>query len=106
MHIEKNVCDSVLGLLLNMKDKIKDGVNARLDMVDMGIRPELAPLVRPNGKIYYPPTCYTLSKAEKTEFCTFLHGVKVPSGYSANIKRLVSMKDLKLIGMKPTTIML
>jgi len=37
MHIEKNVCDSVLGILLNMKDKMKDGVNARLDMVDMGI---------------------------------------------------------------------
>src|SRR6266542_6803832 len=30
----------------------------------------------------------------------FLNGVKVPSGYSTNIKRLVSMKDLKLIGMK------
>src|SRR6266540_1083543 len=100
MHIEKNVCDSVLGILLNMKDKTKDDVNARLDMVDMGIRPELAPLVHHNGKLYCLPTCYTLSKAEKTEFCTFLHGVKVPSGYSANIKRLVPMKDLKLIGMK------
>ena len=100
MHIEKNVCDSVLGILLNMKDKMKDGVNTRLDMVDLGIRPELAPLVRRNGKLYCPPACYTLSKAEKTEFCTFLHGVKVPSGYSANIKRLVSMKDLKLIDMK------
>src|SRR5438132_7003433 len=100
MHIEKNVCDSVLGILLNMKDKTKDGVNARLDMVDMGIRPELAPLVRRNRKLYYPPACYTLSKVEKTEFCTFLHGVKVLSGYSANLKRLVSMKDLKLIGMK------
>ena len=54
MHIEKNVCDSVLGLLLNMKDKTKDGVNARLDMVDMGIRPELAPVVLPNGKTYIP----------------------------------------------------
>ena len=46
MHIEKNVCDSVLGILLNMKDKTKDGVNASLDMVDMGIRPELHPSVR------------------------------------------------------------
>src|SRR5438132_3158991 len=100
MDIEKNVCDSVLGLLLNMKDKTKDGVNMRLDMVDMGIRPELAPLVRPNGKTYCPLACYTLSKAEKTEFCTFLHGVKVSSGYFANIKRLVSMKNLKIIGMK------
>ena len=100
MHIEKNVCDSVLGILLKMKDKTKDGVNARLDMVDMGIRPELHPSVRRNGKLYCPPAFYTLSKAEKTMFCTFLHGVKVPSGYSTNIKRLVSMKDLKLISMK------
>src|SRR6266542_2899569 len=100
MHIEKNVCDSVLDILLNMKDKMKYGVNARLDMVNLGIRPELPPLVHHNGKLYCPPACYNLSKAEKTEFCTFLHGVKVPSGYSANIKRLVSMKDFKLIGMK------
>ena len=59
---------------------MKDGVNARLDMVDMRIRPELHPLVRRNGKLYCPPACYTLSKAEKTEFCTFLHGVKVQAG--------------------------
>ena len=26
--------------------------------------------------------------------------LKVPSGYSCNIKKLVSMKDLKLLGMK------
>ncbi|GJU10054.1 hypothetical protein Tco_1132450 [Tanacetum coccineum] len=50
--------------------------------------------------MYLPPACYTLSKAEKTSFCECLHGVKVPSGYFANIKNLVSMKDLKLLGMK------
>ncbi|GJW35401.1 protein exportin 1A [Tanacetum coccineum] len=50
--------------------------------------------------MYLPAACYTMSKVEKTIFCEFLHGVKVPSGYSANIKKLVSMKDLKLLGMK------
>ena len=39
MHVEKNVCDSLIGLLLNIRDKTKDGVNARLDLVDMDIRP-------------------------------------------------------------------
>src|SRR5438105_1759677 len=63
MHIEKNVCDIVLGILLNMKDKTKDGINVRLDMVDLGIRLELAPLVHRNRKLYCPPACYTLSKA-------------------------------------------
>ncbi len=32
MHVEKNVCDSLLGLLLNMPSKTKDGLNARLDL--------------------------------------------------------------------------
>ncbi|KAL8248991.1 hypothetical protein R6Q59_005859 [Mikania micrantha] len=34
------------------------------------------------------------------KFCKCLHEIKVPSNYSANIKRLVSMKDCKLLGMK------
>ena len=33
-------------------------------------------------------------------FCKFLQGVKVPEGYSSNIRSLVSMKDLKLKGLK------
>nr|GEZ02229.1 hypothetical protein [Tanacetum cinerariifolium] len=99
MHIEKNVCESLLGLLLNIPGK-KDGVNARKDMLAMGIRSELTPQETNGKKIYLPPACYTLSKAEKTSFCECLHGIKVLSGYSANIKNLVSMKDLKLLGMK------
>ncbi|GJZ50345.1 hypothetical protein Tco_0604535 [Tanacetum coccineum] len=47
--------------------------------------------------MYLPLACYTLSKAEKTSFYECLHGVKVPSGYSAKVKNLVSMKDLKLV---------
>ena len=33
MHVEKNVCDSLIGLLLNISGKTKDGVNARRDLV-------------------------------------------------------------------------
>ncbi|GKA67005.1 uncharacterized protein Tco_0766813 [Tanacetum coccineum] len=101
MHIEKNVCESLIGLLLNIAGKTKDGVNVRNDMEDMGIRPELAAKVIPGKRgTYLPPASYTMSKIEKTKFCQCLHGIKVPSGYSANIKKLVSMKDLKLSGMK------
>ncbi|KAJ0508051.1 putative Transposase-associated domain-containing protein [Helianthus annuus] len=99
MHIEKNVCDSLLGLLLDIHGKTKDGLNVRRDMEKMGIRKELAPVERDN-RLYLPPACYTMSKAEKEKFCKCLHDIKVPSNYSANIKRLVSMKDRKLLGMK------
>ncbi|GJW04260.1 transposon protein, CACTA, En/Spm sub-class [Tanacetum coccineum] len=100
MHIEKNVSESLIGLLLNIKGKTKDGINARKDMVEMRIKDELAPQEVGNKRTYLRAACYSLSKAEKNKICQCLHYIKVPSGYFANIKKLVSMKDLKLIGMK------
>jgi hypothetical protein len=45
-------------------------------------------------------SCITLSKNEK-EFCGFLKNVKVPSGYSTNVSRLISLAELKIApGMK------
>ena len=64
MHIEKNVCESIIGTLLNILGKTKDGLNCHLDLVDMGLRSELAPRFE-SKRTYLPPTCYTLSKMEK-----------------------------------------
>jgi hypothetical protein len=99
MHVEKNVCDSIIGTLLNIKGKTKDGVNSRLDLKEMGIRQQLTPEQR-GSRTFLPPACYTLSKKEKTSFCECLEGIKVPQGYSSNIKRLVSVTDFKLNGAK------
>ena len=95
----KNVCDSIIGTLLSIKGKTNDGINARKDLVEIGVRLELQP--QPHGKrTYLPPACHTLSKFEKISFCGCLRGFKVPQGYSSNIKSLVSMEDLKLMGLK------
>jgi hypothetical protein len=99
MHIEKNVFESVIGTLLNIPGKSKDGINARLDLDLMKLRPELKPIQK-GKRTYLPPAAHTLSRKEKIIFCKFLDEVKVPEGYSSNIKRLVSMKDLKLKGLK------
>ncbi len=48
--------------------------------------------------MYLSPACYTLTRAEKMALCKSLYGVRVPTGFSSNIKRLVSMKDLSLSG--------
>ena len=37
MHVEKNVCDSVIDTLLNIQGKTKDDLNTRQDLVEMGI---------------------------------------------------------------------
>jgi len=51
MHVEKNVCDSVIDTLLNIQGKTKDGLNTRQDLVEMGIHDQLHP--RSNGKKIY-----------------------------------------------------
>ena len=95
MHIEKNVCDSLIGTLLNINGKTKDGLNAHLDLIEMNIRGELAP-IEMGKRIYLPPAYYTMSKDEKISFCQCLKGGKVPQGHSSNVKSLMSMQNLKL----------
>ena len=45
MHIEKNICDSLLGTLLNILRKTKYGIGTRLDLIEIGVRKELTPKV-------------------------------------------------------------
>jgi len=65
----------------------------------MGIREQLTPEQK-RKNMYLPPACYTLSRKKKIGFSQCLAGIKVPSGYSSNIQSLISMKKLKLIGLK------
>ena len=101
MHIEKNVCESLIGTLLNIPGKTKDGIKARLDLKKLGIQPELAPRVENDKNFtYLPPTSYTMSTKEKDVFCKCLEGVKVPDGYSSNLRNFVSTTDKRLYGLK------
>ena len=43
MHLKKNVCESLLGTLMNNRNKTKDHQRARADLEDLDIRPELYP---------------------------------------------------------------
>jgi hypothetical protein len=60
----------------------------------MGNRPELW-LDDSVKRMELPTSCISLSKQEK-EFCGFLKNVKLPSGYSMNVSRVISFPDLKL----------
>ncbi|KAJ8627137.1 hypothetical protein MRB53_020444 [Persea americana] len=60
--------------------KSKDGVNARLDLEEMGLRKPLHLQLRESNKAYMPPAQYTMSKDEKDVFLPVLKGVKVRDG--------------------------
>jgi hypothetical protein len=98
MHATKNVFGNIIGTLLDIPRKMKDGLKSRNDLVQLGLRSELHPMLRANGKHYLPPASYSLTIEEKKAFCQCLRGVRVPTDLSSNISKLVSMKDMSMPG--------
>jgi len=97
MHLEKNVFKSIVGVLLDIKTKMKDGLKSRMDLVNQDIRSKIHPTpATQSGKVDLSSVSYNLTRDEKRAVCQWLRGVKVPTGFSSNIKSLVSMKDLTL----------
>ncbi|XP_038987114.1 uncharacterized protein LOC120112307 isoform X2 [Phoenix dactylifera] len=80
MHIEKNIAENIVGILLGVDGKCKDTEKARMDLADMGIRKELHLKKRANGSYEKPPALYTLSLQERQGFCDFLKSIKFPEG--------------------------
>ncbi|XP_042437111.1 uncharacterized protein LOC122023086 [Zingiber officinale] len=99
MHIEKNIFESLINTLMNIKGKTKDNVAARLDIVQMGIRPQLAPKIG-EKRTYLPPAACSFTKNERLQVCRSLMDIKVLEGFSSNMKNLVCMDEMKLSSLK------
>jgi hypothetical protein len=78
MHVTKNVFDNIIGILLDMLRKMKDGLKSHNDLVQFGLRSELHPKLRLNGKYYLPPTSYSLTIEEKKHFVNACVGCEYP----------------------------
>ena len=99
MHIEKKICEALIGTLLNISGKTKDREFVRLDMAKMGIRTELRSK-NPGKKEKLPLASWNLLHSEKKVVCSSFLGMKLPDGFCSNIRSLVSMENLRLVGMK------
>ena len=84
--------------MLDIKGKTKDGIKSWTDLVNLGIRLDLHLGPPHNGKVNIPGVAYNLMQDERMAFLKLLRGIKVPTGFSSNIKSLVSMKDLIMTG--------
>jgi hypothetical protein len=80
MHLTKNLCVNLVGFL-GVYGKPKDTLEARQDLQLMKQRAALHP-----------------EKRESMFEC--LNSIKLPSGYSLNIKRLLNMKEKKFAHVK------
>jgi hypothetical protein len=60
MHAIKNVFDNMIGILLDIPRKSKDGLKSHTDLVQFELRPELHPILRSNGKYFLPSASYMI----------------------------------------------
>ncbi|XP_024198467.1 uncharacterized protein LOC112201787 [Rosa chinensis] len=79
--------------------KTKDGVAARLDMVEMGIRTDLSPKTGAK-RDKLPLATWNLLLNEKKIVCSSFFDMTVPVRFSSNVRSLVSIDDLRLVGLK------
>jgi hypothetical protein len=70
----------------------------------MKIREDLHPVDKGNG-YELPLANYNMRQDEKKAMCESLRGIRVPSRFSSNIRKLISMKDLSLCGYTITIVM-
>lgn len=99
MHIEKNVCDNILGTLLNFPGKTKDDLKARKMWKQNGVHRDLWPDVV-GSKTVVPYANYTIRPEKREEVLQRIAAIRYPSGYAGSLKNKVNMKDKKFYGLK------
>jgi hypothetical protein len=98
IHVETGIFESTISLLLDIPSKTKNELSSYKDLQPLEIREDLHPQERPNRKAYLLLAIYTVTTEEKRAICMCMHGIRVPTGFSTNIKNLVSMSELKMSG--------
>ena len=89
-----------MSTLLNIPNKTKDTIAARLDLEDRGIRKELHLQEDTGNSSSKPKACYVLTPEAKKKFLQFVSNVKFPDGYASNISRCVNMEGGTMHGLK------
>ena len=99
MHVEKNICESIINILLDCNGKSKDHHNAHKDLHEMGNMVHLHP-DEVDNTTHLPAAAFTLSRSNMKLFCNRLFDLKLPHGYSSTISSCVDVQKYKLKWLK------
>ena len=99
MHIEKNVCDNLLGTLLADPYKSKDTNNTRCDLAKLGIRHELH-LYEAGNKLMKLADEYNFSEVNQRKFYRFIRSIKFMDSFASKLSKNVALNDSRLLGLK------
>jgi hypothetical protein len=99
MHLTKNLCVNLLGFM-GVFGKPKDTLEVQEDLKRMKERDNLYPERTDDGCHYLRPASYTLSNEKKESMFECLSSIKVLSGFSSNIKRIINVLEKKFVNLK------
>ncbi|KAJ9538671.1 hypothetical protein OSB04_031404 [Centaurea solstitialis] len=98
-HVVKNVSESLVATLFNIKGKTKDTWKSHKDLMDQGLKKSVH--LQPHGNSFVMPmACYHLTKDKKEKILDLLKYVKFPDGFASNISRCVRWGEFQLSCMK------
>nr|XP_011465505.1 PREDICTED: uncharacterized protein LOC101297846 [Fragaria vesca subsp. vesca] len=100
MHVEKNVCDNVLGTIMGAVGKTKDNLRSRRDLEAMGIKKQYLVKEREDGTKYFEPADFEMKNDGKDKFLLALSQLRMPDGSASNIARRVCLKGRTIGGLK------
>ena len=89
MHIEKNFFDNLFNTVMDVKEKSKDNAKVRLDLKNYCRRSELHLQQRSDGKFSKPKAKYTFTLDQRRQICEWIKNLKMPDGYSSNLRRCI-----------------
>lgn len=99
MHIEKNVFDNIVHTILQVDNRSKDNVKARLDMKRFKIRTHLH-VDETQEKPDLPEAMHYMNSDNKKVFCSVVKNARFPVDYASNMDGKVRLDEKKLVGLK------
>jgi hypothetical protein len=101
MHTEKNVAEALWATMMDIKEKSKDNVKARLDLEMLCDRPkQVIPKAVPGKTWNRPKADFILNRVQRKEVPDWMQKLMFPDGYAANLRRGVNLVTLRIKGLK------
>jgi hypothetical protein len=101
MHTEKNVAEALWEKIMDIPNKSKDNIKARVDLAALCDRPNQEMKSPSDGKTWRRPMAdFVLSRAQRKEVLQWIKMLMFLDGYAANLSRGVNLSTLRILGMK------
>ena len=93
--------EALFGTVMDIPDKTKDNVKARVDLATLCDRPRYEMKTpRPGRQWRKTPADFVLTRPQKKEALEWIQKLQFPDGYVANLRRGVNLTTMRINGLK------